>query len=339
MALVRSAAEDLERAGWSVVYYKMDSTLRGYWPEELDALESLLQPARVLVCPAFPARGRFYRGGRLELRKELREDFRTTLHAGASASLRHDLKEQLGHFPHHVPLEVVRRGQRVVRATVTAAKSRYVVFDATRERDLEVIGKAFRKSEGRILWAGSAGLVRYVLPRLAQPESGPSPTPERPWLLIQGSRQQISHEQFQRLELDDRVLSIRFQEQSGRKDLRRWYDAALASLAARQHVAIAVPRDFGFRLPAEFAGFLERLFRGLRRDQRLGGIFVSGGNTAETVCDGLRATATQVIGEVGPGIARSVLLDGRWPGLPLITKAGGFGEPGEVREILREMSS
>lgn len=346
VALVRSAAEDLERAGWSVVYYKMDSTLRGYWPEELDALESLLQPARVLVCPAFPARGRFYRDGRLELRKELRLDFRATLPAGGSASLRHDLKEQLGHFPHHVPLEVVRRGQQAVRAAVKASNSRYAVFDATREGDLEVIGKAFRNSKGRILWAGSAGLVRYVLPRLAQPESGPSPTPcptgrraERPWLLIQGSRQQIGHEQFHRLGLDDRVLSIRFQQQSGRKDLRRWYDAAMASLAARQHVAIAVPRDFGLRLPEEFAGFLERLFRGFRRGRRLGGIFVSGGSTAETVCDGLHATATRVIGEVGPGIARSVLLDGSLPGLPFITKAGGFGEPDEIHEILKEMSS
>ena len=63
-----------------------------------------------------------------------------------------------------------------------------------------------------------------------------------------------------------------------------------------------------------------------------------GGNTAETVCDGLHVTAMQVIGEVGPGIPRSVLLDGRWPGLPLITKAGGFGGPDEVREILEEIS-
>ena len=338
MALVRSAAEDLERAGWNVVYYKMDSTLRGYWPEELDALESLLQPVWVLVCPAFPARGRFFRGGRLELRKKLRQDFRTTLLAGGSASLRHGLKEQLGHLPHCVRLEVVRRGQQAVRATVTAANSRYLVFDATREGDLEVIGKAFRNSERRILWAGSAGLARYVLPRLAQPESGPSPTPQRPWLLIQGSRQRISHEQFHRLELDNAVLSIRFQEQPERKDLRRSYDAVLASLAARQHVAIAVPRDFGLRLPEAFADFLERLLRGLRRDRRLGGIFVSGGNTAETVCDGLRVTAMRVIGEVGPGIPWSVLLDGRWPGLPLITKAGGFGEPDEVREILKEIS-
>ena len=337
--LVRKAAEDLERTGWSVVYYKMDSTLRGHWPAELDALESMLQPERVLVCPAFPARGRFYRGGRLELRKELQQGFRSTGLVAGSASLRHSLKEQLGHFPNLVRLEVVRRGQQAVRAAVTKANSRYLVFDATREGDLEVIGKALRNSEGRILWAGSAGLVRYVLPKLAQPESGPSPTPERPWLLVQGSRQRISHEQFYRLELDDAVLSIRFQEQAGRKDVRRWYEAALASLAARKHVAIAVPRDFGFHLPEEFTAFIDRLFRGLSRGRWLGGIFVSGGATAETVCDRLGVTTLQVIGEVGPGIAKSVVLDGRLPGLPLITKAGGFGAPDEVREILKEVSS
>lgn len=346
MALVRAAAEDLERAGWSVVYYKMDSTLRGYWPEELHSLESILQPARVLICPAFPARGRSIRGGRLELRKNLRQDFRTTPHAGGSASLRHSLKEQLGQFPHCVPLDVVRRGQKAVRAAVAAADPRFIVIDATRDRDLEVIGKAFGNSEGRILWAGSAGLARYVLPRLAEPESGPSPTPcptgrraARPWLLIQGSRQRISHEQFQCLELENEVLSIHFHEQAGRKVIRQWYDAALGSFAARQHVAIAVPREFGFRLPEEFEGFLDRLLHGLRRERWLGGIFVSGGATAELVCDLLGATALQVIGEVGPGIARCELLDGRWPGLPLITKAGGFGKPDEVREILKEVSS
>jgi len=182
-------------------------------------------------------------------------------------------------------------------------------------------------------------LVRYVLPRLAQPESGPSAAPERPWLLIQGSRQRISHEQFRRLELEGSVLSLSVRSSPGRKEQARWYEAALAALAQGQHVAITVPRDFGFGLPEEFAHFLERLLRGIRRGRWLGGIFVSGGNTAEGVCDSLRATALQVAGEVRPGIAWSFLVDGRWPGLPLITKAGGFGDAGEVRQILKEISS
>jgi len=338
-ALVRLAAEDLERAGRRVVYHKMDSTLRGYWPEELNTLDSLLRPTRVLICPAFPARGRFYRGGCLDLRKaEWKElyEFAPTIW---SRDLRSSLKEQLGYYAHLVSLDVLRRGQKAVRQAVATAKARYVVFDATRERDLEVIGKAFRDSEARVLWAGSAGLMRHVLPRLTQPESGPSATPGRPWLLIQGSRQRISHEQFQRLELEDSVLLLAFRSPFGRKEQTRWYEAALAALAQRQHVAIAVPRDFSFRLPGEFAHFLGRLLRGVRREGRLGGIFVSGGSTAETLCDSLQVTMLQVVGEVRPGIAWSFLVDGRWPGLPLVTKAGGFGDAGEVRQILKEISS
>jgi uncharacterized protein YgbK (DUF1537 family) len=42
--------------------------------------------------------------------------------------------------------------------------------------------------------------------------------------------------------------------------------------------------------------------------------------------------------EVRPGIAWSSLLDGRWPGLPLITKAGGFGQADEVWQILKQIS-
>ena len=338
-ALVRVAAEDLERAGRRVIYHKMDSTLRGYWPEELDTLDSLLRPTRVLICPAFPARGRFYRGGHLDLGKEEWKELYEFAPTIWSRDLRSSLKEQLGYYPHLVSLDVLRRGQKAVRQAVATAKTRYVVFDATRERDLEVIGKAFRDSEAQVLWAGSAGLVRYVLPRLAQPESGLSAAPERPWLLIQGSRQQISHEQFRRLELEGSVLSLSVRSSPGRKEKTRWYEAALAALAQRQHVAIAVPRDFGFSLPEELAHFLERLLRGIRRGRWLGGIFVSGGNTAEAVCDSLRATALQVAREVRPGIAWSFLVDGRRPGLPLITKAGGFGGADEVRQILKEISS
>jgi uncharacterized protein YgbK (DUF1537 family) len=337
--LVQAATEDLQRGGRRVIYYKMDSTLRGRWPEELTTLDSLLRPTRVLICPAFPARGRSYRGGHLDLRKEEWKEFQRAEPARWSTSLRSSLKKQLGYWPYLVRLDVLRCGIPAVREAVTTARTRYVVFDATREHDLEVIGKAFRDSEARVLWAGSAGLTRYVLPRLVEPEPGPSAIPGRPWLLIQGSRQRISHEQFRQLELEDSVLSLAFRSPPGRKEQTHWYEAGLAALAQGQHVAITVPQDFRSDVPEEFAHFLERLLREIRRGPRLGGIFVSGGSTAEALCDSLQASALQVVSEVRPGIARSFLVDGRLPHLPLITKAGGFGGIDEVRQILKEISS
>jgi uncharacterized protein YgbK (DUF1537 family) len=214
---------------------------------------------------------------------------------------------------------------------------RFLLFDAVSERHLDTIGKALRGSGERYLWAGSAGLARYVFPPLPEPEPGPAPSPERPWLLIQGSRQRISHEQFHHL--GDSVRSVSFHSRAGRKQQEQWYDTAIEALAERQHVSVEVGRDWGFGFGDEFAHFLERLLGGVRAKHWLGGIFVSGGSTAEVVCDSLRVNYLRVVGEVRPGIAWSFLVDGRWPGLPLITKAGGFGDAGEVREILKEISS
>jgi len=335
--LVRRGAEDLQRAGRRVVYLKMDSTLRGYWPEELDTLDSLLRPTHVLISPAFPARGRFYRGGSLDLRKGERREFHRTEPACWATDLRRSLKDKLGYSPHLVRLDVLRRGQNAVRQAIATAETRYIVFDATRERDLEVIGRTFRDSEVRVLWAGSAGLVRHVLPRPAKPESRLKTIPVRPWLLIQGSRQRISHEQFHHL--GDSVVAVTFHSRAGRKQQGQWYDAAVEALARRQHVSVEVGRDWGISFGEEFAHFLERLLDGVRDKHWLGGIFVSGGSTAEVVCDSLRVDYLHVVGEVRPGIAWSFLVDGRLPGLPLITKAGGFGGASEVREILKEISS
>jgi uncharacterized protein YgbK (DUF1537 family) len=135
------------------------------------------------------------------------------------------------------------------------------------------------------------------------------------------------------------VIPMAFRLSSGRKEQARSCEAALAALARHQHVAITVPQDFGSGLPKRFANFLGQLLHGIRSKQWLGGIFVSGGSTAEAVCDSLRVDYLQVGGEVRPGIAWSFMVDGLWPGLPLISKAGGFGGADEVRGILKEISS
>jgi uncharacterized protein YgbK (DUF1537 family) len=337
-ALAGAAAEDLDRSGRRVIYLKMDSTLRGHWPVELARLDQILRPERVMVCPAFPPRGRTFRNGNLELPDYARREFRRSHLDGWSPSLRLQLKRELGYSPHLVRLDVVRRGRDAVRRAVQAARTRFIIFDATQERDLATIGKSFADSPMRILWAGSAGLARHVFPPLAKPERGASRTARRPWLLIEGSRQMISHEQFDRLKAETSALTVTFHPSASRVDQRRWLKAAMVALRSDTPVAVSASREFFSSLSEEFAHFLGRLLNACLRHRLLGGVFVSGGSTAEAVCDSLRARTLRIESEVRPGIPRGVLLDGRWPGLALITKAGGFGSADEVLQILREVT-
>jgi uncharacterized protein YgbK (DUF1537 family) len=56
----------------------------------------------------------------------------------------------------------------------------------------------------------------------------------------------------------------------------------------------------------------------------VGGLLLTGGDTAAAVCHRLGASLIELHGEPVPGIASGALLDGHHPGLPLITKAGAF---------------
>jgi uncharacterized protein YgbK (DUF1537 family) len=63
----------------------------------------------------------------------------------------------------------------------------------------------------------------------------------------------------------------------------------------------------------------------LAAEVSLGGVVLTGGDTAGAVLGALHVAALQLGPEVLPGIAMSWPVDGVRPGLPLVTKAGGFG--------------
>jgi uncharacterized protein YgbK (DUF1537 family) len=56
----------------------------------------------------------------------------------------------------------------------------------------------------------------------------------------------------------------------------------------------------------------------------VGGLVLTGGDTAAAICRRLGASLIELHGEPQPGIAAGALLDGKFPRLPVITKAGAF---------------
>jgi uncharacterized protein YgbK (DUF1537 family) len=326
-----AAARALTRRGWNVAYFKMDSTLRGHWATELAALERFLKADRVLICPAFPARGRAFRNGWLVVPEPLKNRRRWP-------NLPQHLRSVLGGNPCLIRLQTVRRGAAAIRRAVQASEAVFVVIDAAKDRDLAAIGKALGHTPRKILWAGSAGLARYVFPPRARATTAAMRKSPRPWLFIQGSRQAISHEQFARLSKNGAVHCVLWQPDLPARTVRATLQEIQEALGRNRSVLISAPFDFARDFPQKSGKFIARLFRRLDPGRWLAGIFACGGSTAEAVCDSLRARMLRIEGEVRPGIPRGVLLDGRWPGLPLITKAGGFGGPNDVRSIFREVT-
>ena len=69
---------------------------------------------------------------------------------------------------------------------------------------------------------------------------------------------------------------------------------------------------------------LDVFLNGLR-DLPLAGMLFTGGDTAMLVCNRLGAYAIRLMDEIAPGMPWGNLCGGSFDGLPVVTKAGGFG--------------
>lgn len=331
----RAAAEYLEHTAVPVVYLKVDSTLRGHWAECIEAIARVAQPNHIFICPAFPSRGRFVRDGRLWLDRPVGSQARPKL--PSAARLQTILNKRCGWQAREIRLKTIRQGTEAIRAAIIKIKRPCsIVLDAEEENDLAIIGRLRQSLPGRVLWVGSAGLVRYVLLPQCVPKPGPAENPKFAWFLIGGSRNPVTREQFSRLKCHPQTCVFELLLGKNRKQVQAQISTAARALEAGRHVAVLTPEKFNARVTDELSQLVRALLRMLPQGVELGGIFATGGRTAEALCDRLRIRVLRVVGEVRPGIPASRSLDGYLPGLRLVTKAGGFGRADEVREMLQE---
>jgi uncharacterized protein YgbK (DUF1537 family) len=61
-------------------------------------------------------------------------------------------------------------------------------------------------------------------------------------------------------------------------------------------------------------------------DTRPAHLFLTGGDTADAVLTAIAADGVRILGEVVAGVVHGVLIGGLLDGLPLVTKAGAFGQ-------------
>jgi uncharacterized protein YgbK (DUF1537 family) len=290
--------------GADLAFKKIDSLLRGRTAEEIAAcLESGLFES-ALIAPAFPAQHRMTQGGRQYWRAGAGEAWQP-VECDLLAALR-------------------RRGVPVRLASSDRAVGGrgFFLCDATTEEELRAIVSAGRRLAGRLLWIGTAGLARALA-------GAPAPSAvtmlPAPLLLVIGSHHAVTLAQVGRLaaQAPEAMTTI---DLDG-TDVAGAITAVAAALDARRRAALvfALPDGTG----ADVAGPLfERVIRLATMQLPMpGALVVSGGATLFRLARALGAASLWVTGEPMPGVARSRLEGGRWPGATVISKSGAFGTP------------
>ncbi|HAK35421.1 MAG TPA: four-carbon acid sugar kinase family protein [Pantoea sp.] len=328
--------------GW--LFKKIDSTLRGNIGAEVRAALAASGKKRALIVPAVPRLGRVTRRGEVLVNgvslteTEYASDPKTPVISARVLT-------QLGIAGSEIDLAALRSDRF---ATLLAEQQGAVVIDAESESDIALILAAAAQLDETPLLVGAAGLSDALGAQLAARNSAPV-------LAVIGSMSASAQQQIARLaaQRDIALVDIDIRQLFERPcwpSSAQWTEQALAALRNGQHTVIRTCQCADQRheidalcqqqqitrqqLGEAICQFLGELTLRLCRAQRPAGLYLSGGDVAIAVAQALGASGFQIQGIVAGCVPHGVLLNSEFT-LPVMTKAGGFGDENTLVAAIR----
>jgi D-threonate/D-erythronate kinase len=312
------------------LYRKVDSTLRGNVAVELAATLAGAGRQFVLFAPAFPANRRVTINGKILVEDQPLEQTQFSSATNAGPDLVMEMAN-VGLKMDFLPLETVRRGKQEIHRTVSdlvAEGSANILCDAESDEDLFQIAQAGFEFGPQCLFAGSGGLAKQLF-RLFSAGDLIIPVPRRLSelvLIAVGSLAQNSQTQFAELSSLSNLDCVRVgpEEFRTRSALQTQFERAVL---ARHDLAVAIDGNAvfgdGSRPSYVLAGLLTPILN------RIGALVATGGETCRALLELIGAQRLQLLHELEPGVALAFVSSPR--PLLVVVKAGGFGEPGTLR--------
>jgi len=327
----------------TLVFKKVDSTLRGHVAAELDAALAALGRRAVVLAPAFTEQGRFVVGGHLRLAGQARgrgfaDAYVPALLAagGLSAAC---LEARAGETPDSL-LGRIR--------AAAGGGARVIVCDTGNRGDLGRLAQALLAGGGAdLLVAGSAGLARALAEAMgaaradglegAMPGTAPGRGVARGGLgIVVGSFSSTAQAQIGKLEQGGLTHSVRVPS-------ARWAEAPPPGefADARQRLAAG-----GAVLFAPSGGPLTSpptrdMVQGMARAiaplfHSAAAWLLTGGDTARAVLQATGLDRIEVTGELEPGLSIARPVGGKGP--VLFIKAGGFGDSDVLQRVAESLA-
>jgi uncharacterized protein YgbK (DUF1537 family) len=335
------------------LYKKIDSTLRGQPIAELAAQLAALAVATgkraplAVVAPAFPAMGRVTSGGRVMVGNLPLEE--TPLwardHSYGSAHLPSIMGEaELA--TEVIGLDVIRSGAAAVGPRMKDARNRglaAVVCDCVTEADLDVVAAASLSLAEEVVWVGSGGLAA-ALASVESPSISSHPQLPRHSggvLVVVGSLAESSRAQARLLVGDGMVehvvvapatLFAGCHDPAWSSALDRLSNGLGGGRDVLLEIALAPHPDLakGAILAAQLAEMVGQVA------PKIGALVATGGDIACALLSRMGGHGIRLLDEVEPGVPLGLsTLCGR--SIPVVTKAGAFGDDATLRRCLERL--
>ena len=348
---VMSATVELQKTRCDLIYKKIDSTLRGNVGIELDAMLDTQENSTVLICPAYPKAGRISIGGyhlvhhQLIQNTEIAEDTEFPLKESHIPTL---LRQQSRYQVSLIEMADVTKGklalQHAINQHITDG-ARIIIIDAITQRDLSMIASVIADFESQLIICGSGGLAEELSEVIQD-------VPERTEniLVIAGSVRSMTAQQIVQAskQLKVHVIDINTEQaltqhrQDMIEETRRITQEALKYYTKKRDIIIRwadsqkKARQFfeigrlnkleDQTIRARIGQILGQITKKILETIEIKGLILTGGETTFNVFKSINVEEVKVDTEVLPGIPLMQIVGGRFDKLPVITKAGAFGD-------------
>jgi uncharacterized protein YgbK (DUF1537 family) len=352
---------------------RSDSTLRGHFPGEVDALVSGLgiTPDGIILVPAFFEGGRYTIGDIHYAEQDgemvpvhLTEFARDPAFGYHTSDLKKWVEEKTGgevKAPDvlSLSLDMMRNGgtEAVSEALRTVSGSRHIIANAACYEDLEVLALGIAEAErhGRhFVYRCSASFIKARggfedRPLLAYRDLAPG---EEPGLIIAGSYMEKTSRQLEKLTASGLAEGIELHvdklddEKSAEREIRSVSDKVNKDLADGITAAVYTTRNIltieGHDHRQTGKRIMEALCRVVENTQRKPGFVIAkGGITSiELAKTALHAKETFAIGQILPGVPVWRLSgEARWTDIPYVVFPGNVGDDTAVLRAVRTLKN
>ncbi|TLS38426.1 four-carbon acid sugar kinase family protein [Pseudalkalibacillus caeni] len=350
---------------YEIIYKKIDSTLRGNIGIEIDAMMDSFNLDAAVIVPAYPGNGRKTIGGYHLINGLLLEDSDISndpTYPVKQSFIPEIIKKQSKREVELIDLRKIRSNSLVSEIESSLEKGKeLLIFDCFNYTDMQAITTAVNSMDKKILWVGSAGLTHALSEGLIEgtPYTSDDMTVlsnhEDPILIVAGSvskvtRQQIAVLRNEGLKVCELDPSILLEEgitsdilSSVKKHLEKKGNLVITTIQDEDSAVRLEewtkknnvnPRKVGELIARNLGELASKLVH----SSKVAGLVLTGGDIAHSTCSWLEIEALQIVEEIEEGIPLSIINGGKFRGLPVVTKAGAFGNDYSLLNSIKRLS-
>lgn len=345
--------------GCQRIYKSVDSLLRGNLGREIDAVLDAMSFKAALIAPAFPYYGRTTEAGMHYLNGvKISESSASQDRVCPSkvSSIPKVLKLQSKRKVAHLSIEQVRQKHDDFILTVEKLIHEgyeLISMDVETEDDLKIIAEhSYLMPE--CLVVGSTGLAQYLaeawkLESSVAKDKVENFGTEKSVVIVSGSISPVTGKQIKKVLLNPNVsgiclcqptlLSAKIKDYISvandiidqKKDIVLYLDSSDET----REVSNKMATDNGWSvsdMASKIVDALGSIIEIITAKDKVGGLILTGGDTAKAVCERLGIISLTLFNEVEPGIPIGKTVNGK--PMYIVTKSGAFGSPEALTHAL-----